>query len=58
MSKYNKTNEYNKNNYVGLSFRVKHDIKAKLCQIASDEGISLTKLVIKACYQYASGSKR
>jgi hypothetical protein len=55
MSKYNKTNEYNKNNYVGLSFRVKPDIKAKLCQIASDEGISLTKLVIKACYQYASG---
>lgn len=55
MSKYDKTNEYNKLNYVGLSFRVNPDIKAKLCQIASDEGISLTKLVVKACYQYAKG---
>lgn len=55
MSKYEKQNNFNKLNYVGLSFRVKPDIKAKLCQIASDEGISLTKLVIKACYQYASG---
>ena len=36
MSKYNKTNEYNKNKYVGLRFRVKPDIKSKLCQIASE----------------------
>lgn len=53
MSKYDKQNEYNKKNYVGLSFRVKPDIKDRLCQIASDEEISLTKLVVKACYQYA-----
>lgn len=53
MSKWDKQNQYNKNNYVGLSFRVKPDIKDKLCQIASDKGISLTKLVVNACMQYA-----
>ena len=53
MSKYEKQNNFNKLNYVGLSFRVKPDMKDKLCQIASDKGISLTKLVVSACLQYA-----
>lgn len=48
MSKYELTNEYNKNNYFVVTMRIPKDKEAALKELADAEDVSVNKLIIRA----------
>ena len=52
MSKYEKTNKYNQENYFKVALRIPKEKKEVLQQLANDERTSINKLIINAVERF------